>query len=232
MRRRARARTCRSFLRGRRLVRVKQNTGRRWLFIAAGVSLLVWGAWGATFCANAGWLALRSIVLISDGSICYEHYAWDADATGFAQDWENRRRPFTGCFRRAAARVSPPQLLPHRRRTRLAGDSSCGNCRPPPPMTLTTVKIPLWPLPALTTIPAGLLWWRHRRQRFLPGHCGRCGYDLVGNVSGKCPECGAAVPMGRERVEAPATPACKSEMGGARAKRSGQEPDGQGRMRG
>jgi hypothetical protein len=27
----------------------------------------------------------------------------------------------------------------------------------------------------------------------LPGHCSRCGYDLTGNVSGNCPECGAAL---------------------------------------
>jgi hypothetical protein len=27
----------------------------------------------------------------------------------------------------------------------------------------------------------------------LPGHCSRCGYDLTGNVSGQCPECGAAL---------------------------------------
>lgn len=26
-----------------------------------------------------------------------------------------------------------------------------------------------------------------------PGACGACGYDLEGNVSGKCPECGAVV---------------------------------------
>jgi len=27
-----------------------------------------------------------------------------------------------------------------------------------------------------------------------PGHCRRCGYDLTGNVSGRCPECGTDVP--------------------------------------
>lgn len=26
-----------------------------------------------------------------------------------------------------------------------------------------------------------------------PGHCSYCGYDLTGNVSGRCPECGAEV---------------------------------------
>ena len=25
-----------------------------------------------------------------------------------------------------------------------------------------------------------------------PGHCQKCGYDLTGNVSGRCPECGEA----------------------------------------
>ena len=27
-----------------------------------------------------------------------------------------------------------------------------------------------------------------------PGHCKTCGYNLTGNVSGKCSECGAPVP--------------------------------------
>jgi len=28
--------------------------------------------------------------------------------------------------------------------------------------------------------------WRKRK----PGHCRKCGYNLAGNVSGRCPECG------------------------------------------
>lgn len=31
-----------------------------------------------------------------------------------------------------------------------------------------------------------------RRRRIPPGRCA-CGYDLTGNVSGRCPECGRAV---------------------------------------
>jgi rubrerythrin len=27
-------------------------------------------------------------------------------------------------------------------------------------------------------------------RRIPPGHCQRCGYNLTGNVSGVCPECG------------------------------------------
>jgi hypothetical protein len=31
-------------------------------------------------------------------------------------------------------------------------------------------------------------------SRYPDGACQKCGYDLTGNVSGRCPECGAAVP--------------------------------------
>ena len=34
---------------------------------------------------------------------------------------------------------------------------------------------------------------RRRRPRFRLGHCQSCGYDLTGNVSGRCSECGALV---------------------------------------
>jgi hypothetical protein len=37
-------------------------------------------------------------------------------------------------------------------------------------------------------------WLRHRaRERFRQGRCPRCGYDLTGNVTGVCPECGVRV---------------------------------------
>ncbi len=32
------------------------------------------------------------------------------------------------------------------------------------------------------------------RQRVEPGHCRQCEYDLTGNVSGICPECGKTIP--------------------------------------
>ena len=44
----------------------------------------------------------------------------------------------------------------------------------------------------VTLAPAAVLLWRHRPRR-PPGHCGQCGYDLTGNVSGRCPECGSPI---------------------------------------
>ena len=48
--------------------------------------------------------------------------------------------------------------------------------------------VPLWIVMVLGGAVTGLLFRLHRR-RPAPGHC-RCGYDLTGNVSGTCPECG------------------------------------------
>lgn len=45
-----------------------------------------------------------------------------------------------------------------------------------------------------------ILFWRqvHRgriwEERVIRGHCPACGYDLAGNVSGVCPECGTTIP--------------------------------------
>jgi hypothetical protein len=32
-----------------------------------------------------------------------------------------------------------------------------------------------------------------RKPEFPPGYCRECGYDLTGNVSGVCPECGTPI---------------------------------------
>ena len=50
------------------------------------------------------------------------------------------------------------------------------------------VIIPLW----MVFLPVALLTamlWRHD-PRSLPGRCRGCGYNLTGNVTGICPECG------------------------------------------
>ena len=58
--------------------------------------------------------------------------------------------------------------------------------------TIVTVHLPHWVLLAAVGVPTLLLWLPSRRRR-TPGHCQKCGYDLTGNVSGVCPECGRRV---------------------------------------
>ncbi len=50
--------------------------------------------------------------------------------------------------------------------------------------------LPLWFPFALFAGPTVWLWCRDRRPR--SGHC-LCGYNLTGNTTGVCPECGRAV---------------------------------------
>jgi hypothetical protein len=59
---------------------------------------------------------------------------------------------------------------------------------------LCVLLIPFWAvaLPALGASIWSWLAYRRRRDRDRPGHCNACGYDLKGNLSGVCPECGAA----------------------------------------
>lgn len=60
-----------------------------------------------------------------------------------------------------------------------------------------TVLLPFW-MPLGTFLAATVFaWWPWKQRR--PGCCKRCGYDLTGNMSGICPECGRSVPSGANR---------------------------------
>jgi hypothetical protein len=55
------------------------------------------------------------------------------------------------------------------------------------------IRFPHWILAMLFAFVPFVRYMARRRGRSpLRGHCGRCGYNLTGNVSGTCPECGAA----------------------------------------
>ncbi len=53
------------------------------------------------------------------------------------------------------------------------------------------VFVPLYAVFLAVAIPT-LLFWRFGRKPIKPGHC-RCGYDLTGNTSGVCSECGSEI---------------------------------------
>jgi hypothetical protein len=52
--------------------------------------------------------------------------------------------------------------------------------------------LPCWLVLVGCAIPAYVLW-RWEAQSSPPGKCGKCGYDLTGNVSEICPECGTPI---------------------------------------
>jgi hypothetical protein len=43
-------------------------------------------------------------------------------------------------------------------------------------------------------VPTLVLCWLHARRVFPEHCCPSCGYNLTGNVSGVCPECGTPIP--------------------------------------
>ena len=53
------------------------------------------------------------------------------------------------------------------------------------------IRIPFWALLIADAIP--LIVLVRKRKQVPPGHCRKCRYDLTGNVSGVCPECGMMI---------------------------------------
>lgn len=75
-----------------------------------------------------------------------------------------------------------------------------------------TLRIPLW-MPLLFVAATTGVFWVYDRRRFPRGHCQSCAYDLKGNTSGVCPECGARY----ELQATTATPSGSSVNPGPRA---------------
>lgn len=54
------------------------------------------------------------------------------------------------------------------------------------------LRMPMWLLFAFCTL-ATLVLFLRCRSTISPGHCRKCGYNLTGNVSGVCSECGTRI---------------------------------------
>ncbi len=53
------------------------------------------------------------------------------------------------------------------------------------------IRVMTWVPFLVVMTPTAFLWYRDCLTP--PGHCQDCGYDLTGNVSGRCPECGEQI---------------------------------------
>ena len=134
--------------------------------VACGLLLLAWGLslqWSVRYASDWNSLAVES-VCVSRGRllVCRITNPTRPDR------WEEGWRVYSPGF--------PPSWLPGR-------GTASGTFG-----TLAYVSIPLWCFLLAAAIPVGLIWYRGRR--IPPGRCQNCGYDLTGNTSGRCPECG------------------------------------------
>jgi hypothetical protein len=57
----------------------------------------------------------------------------------------------------------------------------------------TWMQIPHWVPLIACLIPTLILFYGDLRNRARAGHCQHCRYDLTGNTSGTCPECGTRI---------------------------------------
>ena len=77
-------------------------------------------------------------------------------------------------------RLPRPRFLMPMWKPSIQGDPSSG----------ALLTIPFW-IPFL--LPGGAFVFFHRKARLRPGHCIKCDYDMTGNTTGVCPECGCEI---------------------------------------
>ena len=164
-----------------RIRRVAKWTG-------AGVATLVLLAWAAIVpLFHSNLLYIDFGVGSFRGSLNYGALSWDwfhrqlpPLAVGVAARWAPRVGNLADCFG-----IDPPQF----KRDAIS----------------TYVYLPLWVPFLLVAAPTALLLYRDRR-RTSPGHCPKCGYNLKGNVSGRCSECGTPIDQRAGDPAAPSQP--------------------------
>lgn len=87
-----------------------------------------------------------------------------------------------------------------------------------PPQCYFTLHSPLWMLFVVFAMyPGGFCFrrWQQRRRRRERNLCVKCEYNLMGNTSGTCPECGYPIPYPGERIGGPKSQGCdRTGVGG------------------
>lgn len=145
------------------------RTRRIFKWTGAGLSLAILAAWIVSLWYGVYLVSTpRNSLLISAGSLIGENAPIERK---FGVRSGIHTHPWVG-FGFSAPRVDTINICVH-----------------VPEYDLTVSTLPLWIPLLLTAIPTAWLWHRDR-GRIRPGFCTHCGYDLTGNTSGVCPECG------------------------------------------
>lgn len=129
--------------------------------------------------------------------------------------WEERRvRPWT--FQHEPGRLPGHARMASRPPPRVPFEFRASRGSESPGQRFTQFRAPFWALVLVTGICPGV-WLARRvraavaRRRQAAGVCAHCRFDLTGNTSGTCPECGTPVParpdgIGVDTAPNPPTP--------------------------
>jgi len=155
---------------------MRRRTWLTWLLKRGGAAVVFLSV--LAYCASYVWYvhwatSARECTIVS-GWVIYSDVAWRRDP-GFQCGWNFDR--LSRHFQAWSTYAPSPASGPVRTLGTYLGFG---------------FEAPLWPallvLFAAIGVPTAILSWRDRRLP--PGHCRKCGYNLTGNVSGRCPECG------------------------------------------
>jgi len=155
---------------------------RRRAMIAIGVFILVPTAWAASMWCNLVLFAPSSV----DWSLCLR--MGEIDLGGPLPPWTH--------WVKSASDIDFPGEESWLFSLHRESFEAFGSCSLWPTFYFQyghpTLIVPLW-LPSLISLLG--IWctvatWRRHARRPPPDHCSRCGYNLTGNTSGICPECG------------------------------------------
>ena len=142
----------------------------KWAGLIASIAIA--GAFAASPWIELSWGRYGEFnhAMLESGAICSD-LNWSVRGSPMARNWHYGRR----------WRAHSPYWLIQR----VAVENYVGE--------FEILVLPLWIPLVLVAIPTSLLWYRDRRRRIPPGHCSHCGYNLKGNVSGRCSECGRPI---------------------------------------
>lgn len=152
-------------------IRVVKWSGSLCCVLIAGVWLLTVPTVGR-FRIEVHRIGNRSIVSLSEGCLTFSRNAFAASQPGRWYVAGVTGRPF-----------NPPPMCYGVWRPFVRTDPAA-----------QMIMLPLWLVLLACAIPTGLLWFSVCRPTAV-GCCLKCRYDLTGNVSGRCPECGTVNPM-------------------------------------